>query len=475
MFPSHVPSISARPAVPSTGRGPRGRIIRSIRRPGQAVPGARGGSPVSPSPRPRRPTLGWVVAVAVAMAGCRGGTDGSRPPTPEAPRPALPLATPARALPTAIPTPAAAAASAAPSLSPSTVPPTPTSTAIPTEAPAAPVLPSPPPATPDPGPAIAGAPAPPPAPAGAGSHVIPGVAHVWQKWNNCGPSSILMALSPFGIPLDQLAVAAAIKPDREDTNVSPDELAAFARAQGMRAIVRYNGNRGIARALVAAGVPVLAEQWVAVEGRGEMGHYRVAIGYDDAAGEIIANDSYYGANRRYGYDAFEQMWRPFVGAYVVAYRPEQEEAVRAAIGPDWDDAAMWQRALDDATRWAAAAPGDAWAWFALGEIKARMGDHGEAVAAFDRAIGIGLPFRAFWYQFGYYRALVETGAYDRAVAHADATLGSMKGENLEESHYWRGIALRRLGREDEARASFERALAFNPGFAPAREALAGGA
>lgn len=421
-----------------------------------------------------------------ALAGCGGGGPAPVATTPEAPRPAVPL--PTDALPTDVPEAATAsgAAAATPSAGPppapspsarpalgasATEPPTiAASTASPTSAVVAAA-----PAAPDVVPAIAGAPAPPPAPAGAGAHVIPGVAHVWQKWNNCGPSSILMALSPFGVALDQLAVAAQIKPDREDTNVSPDELAGFARAQGLRAIVRYNGNRDIARALIAAGVPVLAEQWVAVEGRGEMGHYRVAIGFDDGAGEVIANDSYYGANRRYAYDDFERMWRPFVGAYVVAYRPEQESAVRAAIGPDWDDAAMWQRALDDATRWAAAAPGDPWAWFALGEVKARMGDFAGSAAAFDAAIGIGLPFRAFWYQFGYYRALVETGAYDRAVAHADATLTSMKGENLEESHYWRGVALRRLGREDEARASFERALAFHPGFAPAREALAGGA
>jgi len=300
---------------------------------------------------------------------------------------------------------------------------------------------------------------------------LDGVAHVWQKWNNCGPSSILMALSAFGVAVDQLDVAAQIKPDREDTNVSPDELAAFARGQGLRAIVRYNGDRDIARALVLLGIPVVAEQWVSVEGRGEMGHYRVIIGFDNAAGEFIANDSYYGARRRYGYDDFDRMWRPFAGAYVVAYRPEQEDGLRAALGGDWDEAAMWRRALTDYTRHAAEAPGDAWAWYALGEVQARLGDPAAAVASYDRAIAIGLPFRAFWYQFGYYQALVETGAYDRALAHADATIATMKGENLEESHYWRGVALRKLGREEEARESFLRALAFNPLFGPAQAAL----
>ncbi len=85
--------------------------------------------------------------------------------------------------------------------------------------------------------------------------------------------------------------------------------------------MRFNGNRDIARALLRAGVPVMAEQWIDVHGRGEMGHYRVLIGYDDSTGELIAHDSYYGGSRRFGYDEFDRMWLPFLGAYVVAVSP----------------------------------------------------------------------------------------------------------------------------------------------------------
>jgi tetratricopeptide (TPR) repeat protein len=313
---------------------------------------------------------------------------------------------------------------------------------------------------------------PPTAPVASGLVVLPGIAHTWQKWNNCGPSTVLMALSAFGLTLDQLDVAAQIKPDREDTNVSPDELAAFARVQGLEAIVRLNGDRHVARALLRSGVPVLAEQWIDVEGRGQMGHYRLITGFDDSAGEFVVHDSYYGPSRRHAFDDLERMWRPFLGTYVVVYRAAQEPAVRAAIGADWDDDAMRSRALERAQAWSVSDANEAWAWFALGEARAGLGDFGGSVAAFDRAIAIGLPFRAFWYQFGYYRALVETGAYERAVAHADMTLETMGGENLEESHYWRGVALARMGRMEEARASLERALEFNPLFEPARAALA---
>ena len=315
---------------------------------------------------------------------------------------------------------------------------------------------------------------PPLAPLGASSHVIPGTTHVWQKWNNCGPSAVLMALSAYGLQLDQLDVAARLKPDGNDTNITPEELASYAREQGFAARSRLGGDHRIARELVRAGVPVAAEQWIDVDGRGEMGHYRVVIGYDDDAGEVITQDSYYGPARRYSYSEFDRMWRPFLGAYTIAYAPEQEPLVAAAIGSDWDDGAMRSRVLATAEDAAAQAPGDAWSWYVLGEARSMVGDHAGAVDAFDRARGIGLPYRAFWYQFGYYRSLIETGAFDRAVAHADETIATMDGENLEESHYWRGVALARLGRHEEAAESFHTALLYNPGFAPAAEALTSG-
>ncbi len=305
------------------------------------------------------------------------------------------------------------------------------------------------------------------------SALIPGTIHVYQKWNNCGPSAMVMALSALGIRRDQLEVAAELKPDREDTNVAPDELVAYALRQGVMARAAYGGSVGQLRLLVSLGVPAIAEQWIDVAGRGEMGHYRVVVGFDHPAAELIVQDSYYGPLRRYSYQAFEAMWRPFSGAYVVLYPPELEAMVRQAMGPAWDVADSWRRIRDERLRELAVDPNDRWSWFGLGEAASHLGDHAAAVAAFERAIEIGLPFRTFWYQFGYYRSLVATGAYERTIAHADLTLASMKGENLEESHYWRGVALARLGRWPEAEASFAAALAYNPGFDAARRALAG--
>lgn len=311
-----------------------------------------------------------------------------------------------------------------------------------------------------------------PAAVAAGGRVrLPGAVHVYQKWNNCAPSSAVMALSVFGIARDQLAAAALLKPDGKDTNVSPAELAGYLRAQGLRARVVFGAEAATVRLLVAAGAPAIVEQWIAVEGRGEMGHYRVITGYQEGA--FLAQDSYYGPDRAIEEALFESEWRPFGRAMVVPYREDQEGAVTAALGPLADEGAMVRAALarqesEDASI------GDGWAHFALAEARARVGDWAGAAEAGDRAMAAGLPFRALWYQFGYYRSLHETGRFQNLLDLCDRTLAPMKGEQLEESHYWRGMALRGLGREAEAVAAFQAALRFNPNFGEARTALGGG-
>lgn len=282
-----------------------------------------------------------------------------------------------------------------------------------------------------------------------------------------------MALSVLGIERDQMAAASELKPDREDTNVTPEELAAYALRQGVGAHVVRGATIEQVRDLIRVGVPVIAEQWIDVAGRGEMGHYRTVIGYDDLAGGFVVQDSYYGPQRLYSYADFSSMWLPFSETGVVVYAWHQEAAVRAAVGAVWNEEDGWRSVRDRRQAALAADPNDAWSWFSLGEALSALGDHPEAVMAFERALALGLPFRTFWYQFGYYRSLIATQAYEQAIAHADATLATMKGENLEESHYWRGVALARLNRWDEAAASFTAALQYNPNFEPARQALAG--
>ncbi|HID87614.1 MAG TPA: tetratricopeptide repeat protein [Anaerolineae bacterium] len=299
---------------------------------------------------------------------------------------------------------------------------------------------------------------------------LSGFHHEWQTWNNCGPATLAMGLSYFGFQGTQVDVAAVLKPDPEDKNVGPEELAAYARSQGFEAVVRVNGDLGRLKQLLSNGLPVIVEMWHTPRPNDGMGHYRLLIGYDDDAGHFIAHDSLNGPNVQVPYGPFDADWRVFNRTYVVIYIPDQAEVVAAIVGADMDDRAMYERALEVARAEAIMSPEDAFAWFNAGSSLTALGRHAEATEAFDRARTLGLPWRMLWYQFGPFEAYYAAGRFDEVLALAEANLRT--AGNLEESHYYRGLALEALGQAEAARRAYQMALKYNPDFTPAAEALA---
>jgi hypothetical protein len=309
---------------------------------------------------------------------------------------------------------------------------------------------------------------------------LTGLAHYWQTWNNCGPATLAMNLSYFGVQQGQDTVASTLRPYRDDKNVNPWEMAEYARSQGLRSIARVNGDAGRVRALVDAGVPVLIETWYEPEPNDGMGHYRLIVGYDDAAGEWVVYDSYdsHGIKKdqpyagiRLSYDEVDRLWAVFNRAYIVTYDDARAAAVEAIIGGDLDDTAMWQRSLAAAESAAQANGQDPFAWFNVGSSLDALGDYQRAAQAFDQARNIKLPWRMLWYQFAPFRAYYEVGRYDEVIALADATLAQAK--SVEELFFWRGRALQAKGDVEGARAAWRTALEFNPHYAEASAALAG--
>lgn len=306
---------------------------------------------------------------------------------------------------------------------------------------------------------------------------LTGLRHEWQTWNNCGPATLSYYLSYFGSGLRQEAVRQATRPNKEDKNVNPEELAAFARSQGYRALVRVDGHAELLRTLLTNGLPVMVETWLEPQPNDGMGHYRLITGFDDATREWIVYDSYvsHGISRsdpyhgiRIPYTEMANLWRVFNRTYLVVYTDEWAPQVEAWLGPALDDTAMWQSAQAQAQAEIAANPRDAFAWFNLGSTLTAMQRYEEAAAAFDQARQIGLPWRMLWYQFGPFRAYAEVGRYDEVLALAEATLATT--QEIEELHYWRGRALQAMGQLDAARAAYDRALALNPFFIEAADA-----
>ena len=312
---------------------------------------------------------------------------------------------------------------------------------------------------------------------------LTGLRHEWQTWNNCGPATLAMNLSYFGGALDQAAIGAVLRRSADDKNVSPEELAAFAQAQGMQASVRVNGSADLLRALVAAGYPVLIETWLEEHPNDGMGHYRLITGYDDAAQAWIAYDSYVSSGLVLGggakdgsaadeyrgiyfpYAQAADWWKVFNHTYVLAYPPASEGAVQAILGDAFDTSGQWAAVDAGARADIAASQADAFAWFNLGSSLWAQGRASESVDAFDQARAIGLPWRMLWYQFAPFAAYSAVGRHDDVLALAAATLANT--DSIEEIYYWKARALAAQGDVAGARAALDKALSLYPGYGDA--------
>ena len=298
---------------------------------------------------------------------------------------------------------------------------------------------------------------------------LTGFTHQYQTWNNCGPATLTTALSYFGQPERQVEAAAFLKPDPDDKNVSPGEMAAYVRQLGYGVTIRVGGTFDQLQRLIANGFPVIIEKGFEPDpDEGWMGHYLLLSGYDDQQSVFISQDSYFGPDRPASYAEVDKYWRQFNRLFIVSYPLAEAERVEALIGPE-DASAMHEKALATAQAEAAADPADAFAWFNVGTNLTVLGRYDEAAAAYDQARLAGLPWRMLWYQFGPYEAYYQVGRYQDVFTLAQATLAVT--DNLEESHYWLGLAQLAQGTVDEARREFELALVLNANFTPAYEAL----
>jgi tetratricopeptide (TPR) repeat protein len=307
-----------------------------------------------------------------------------------------------------------------------------------------------------------------------------------QKFNNCGPTNLSLVLGYYGLPDDQFAVAAVVRPTYEDRNVSPEELAAYVNDHtALRAALFRGGDLVTLQRLLAAGYPVIVEKGLLnSEWEGWMGHYLTLIGYDQVAENFIGLDTFLGpwdgSGRAESFANLTTYWRHFNNAFLVVYPPADEAVVAALIGAEWQDAlAMWQRAAEDAQQQTRVTPEDAFAWFNLGSSLTRLGELTDeadyfrlAAAAFDQARTVGLPWRMLWYQFEPYVAYLKNGRTADVLTLTEAMLQSGGGQFVEETYLYRGHALAAQGDLPAARAAYQQAIQLNPASPIAQEAAA---
>ncbi len=327
--------------------------------------------------------------------------------------------------------------------------------------------------------------------------LLEGLRHERQGWNNCGPTTLAMALSFWGREETQMDIAPVCKPDPEDKHVGIHQMEAYARDLGLGTVIRVGGTLNDLRVLLNAGYPVIIESWYVRDARDQLGHYRLVIGYDDEQARFSLYDSLYDPPTYMSYQKLDELWRVFNRTYLVIYEPDRRDELSILlglsspapametpeiVGPELDDPAMYEEALatayqeientpESCAAYASCADWVTFAWFNVGTNLTALARYAEAATAYDQARQLGLHYRMLWYQFGPYEGYYGAGRYEDVIALADATLATAK--NLEESYYWRGRARLALGEPDAARADFETALKYHEGWAPAVEALAG--
>ena len=74
-----------------------------------------------------------------------------------------------------------------------------------------------------------------------------------------------------------------------------------------------------------------------------------------------------------------------------------------------------------------------------------------------------------WYQYGPFAAYYHVGRYDDVMSLV--RINQNNARELEETYYWQGRVQEAQGQPQAAAASYRRALAYNPQFDAARQAL----
>lgn len=319
-----------------------------------------------------------------------------------------------------------------------------------------------------------------------------------QWWNNCGPATFTSVLAWYGVEyertasgyLDQSDAANWLKPNAEDRQVGPDEIERYVESKGLRAKWFYGGDVEVLQRLIYAGfLPTLEigyrpgelENTTARTNISDTvrwtSHFLPLHGYNKSTRTFDAVDSFQSTYEEISFDELEHYWRQFNYRVIVVYEPDKEEQIRDLVGSLWEESNMYQRAYNQALAERNQNQDDPYAWFNMGTNLMGMGRADEAVIAFEKAQELGIydkdvSWRMLWYQFGPFEAYYATGQYEKLIVLSKSVLA--QNEYAEEAYYWQGQALVAMGRGDEARFFFNRALSRNfgnPGFEDAQVAL----
>ena len=296
---------------------------------------------------------------------------------------------------------------------------------------------------------------------------------IFQTFNNCGPASLSMALSYYGIHVSQNILGDELRPyqvaggDNDDKSVTFEELAEKANDYSLIAYHRPSGDIGLIKQFINLGVPVIAKTWT--KENEDIGHFRVVKGYDDTTREIIQDDSLQGKNLKYSYELFNKLWEKFNYEYLVLIPPDKKETAEKILGENADQLIAWKKAVELSREELRANPDNIYARFNLSVAFFRIGEYQQSVNEFEK-IENKLPFRTLWYQIEPIKAYFELKNYQRVMDISEKILNN-HNRAFSELYMLRGEVHLAQNNPAKAKEEFELALRYNVNLKGVRETL----
>lgn len=296
---------------------------------------------------------------------------------------------------------------------------------------------------------------------------------VYQTFNNCGPATLSMVMSWYGLEKSQKELGELMRPyqnakgDNDDKTIFPAEFTQYARKFGLSAINRPNGTIGHLKIFIANDIPVVVKTWL--KPNEDIGHFRIVRGFDERKQVIIQDDSFQGPNRKIAYDKFFSMWQAFNYGYMVVYPEDKKELVLAILGAESQEEVAWQNAVTRAEREIEFDSKNIYSWFNLSVASFHFGDYQKSINAFEK-VQDELPRRMLWYQIEPILAYQKLGLHDTVFQISDRLL-SNGNRAFSELYQIRGEIFLAQGDTNASRREFELALLYNKNFEPAKKAL----
>lgn len=297
--------------------------------------------------------------------------------------------------------------------------------------------------------------------------------HIFQRYNNCGPAAMSMALRIYGIDESQEKLGQDLRPyqiasgDNDDKSVTLEELAEKSKEYGFIPYHRPNGNIETIKKFITYDIPIITRTITKPDE--DIGHYRVVKGYDENIKSIIQDDSLQDKNLWYKYEDFNTIWQIFNYEYLVMVPKDKVEIANAILEEDANEKNAWEKAARNAREQLESNPNDINARLNLSVALYETGDFKGSTEEFEK-VENKLSFRALWYQIEPIQAYYELGNYNRVFQITDKILNN-QNRAFSELYLIRGEIYKKQGNIPAAKNEFEKAVLYNKNLKTAKDAL----